>query len=225
MNPVAGFFYSEDQPLTRQKLISGCDNSKVMRKDRVILFINIAAHILMYIPLILIFIELLVIVYMVTLHGVTDIVIKTFWGTLIPFIIYIALILMGDQLRSLANNMRRNIETQLVGYLLSTQSPSDVAKISQVLEISQKTVINIFLKVKSEGKLREFIFDSDRKEIIPAAFQSGSPAAVAQGRTSSIADDLLLRAKLVELERLRTEGKISEKAYEELMREIMEGKY
>jgi len=192
-----------------------------MRKDGVILLINIAGHVLMYIPLILIFIELLVIVYMVTLHGLTDVVVETFRSTLIPFIIYLVLILIGDQLRSLANNMRRDIETQLVGYLLSTQSPSDVAKISQVLEVSQKTVINVFLKVKSEGKLREFIFDSDRREIIPAAFQSGSPAAVAQGKASSIADDLLLRAKLVELERLRTEGKISEKAYEELRREIM----
>lgn len=196
-----------------------------MRKDTLILLIKIASYILLYIPLILILLTLFDIVYIALNYGIGN-AFHAFTNSLFPLFVYLALILVGDWLRSLSNNMKREIETQLIGYLLSAQSPLHVGKISQILEISEKAAINTFLKVKSEGKLREFIFDNDRGEIIPPAYQPGSLTAMTQEITStSITGELLLKAKLKELERLKSEGKISEKAYEELRKEILEGKY
>jgi len=129
-------------------------------------------------------------------------------------LLYFILIIFSDLVKSRSNKIAEEIETDLTGFLLSTKDKVDLKKIADHLNISENTVLTTFLKIKSKGMLKEFIFDSESKEIIPP------PSSI----LISSAEDLILKAKLLELERLKAEGKISERAYEELKKEIERGR-
>jgi uncharacterized membrane protein len=69
--------------------------------------------------------------------------------------------------------------------------------------------------------LKEFTFDPDSKAIIPPVSQTQTSSEGSfVSSTSIIADEILKKAKLKELERLKAAGKISEEAYRELRNEI-----
>lgn len=173
--------------------------------------------VLLYFPLILIFVSLVKFIEALP-HGLSAQIIT---DEIRAIFIYAILILIGHLLDSFAYKMKNDLETQLIGYLLSNASPVPVSKVSEILNIQEKSVIKMFLKVKSEGKLRDFVFNSDHGEIMPPITHLESPTITIPQASPSIREDLLLRAKLKELEILRIEGRISEKAYEELKKELM----
>jgi hypothetical protein len=71
--------------------------------------------------------------------------------------------------------------------------------------------------------LKEFTFDPDNKEIIPPVLQAQTDTErPTVSSMSTIADELLKRAKLKELEKLKMSGKINEEAYRELRKEVEE---
>ncbi|MEM3397993.1 MAG: hypothetical protein QW724_04755 [Nitrososphaerota archaeon] len=113
-------------------------------------------------------------------------------------------------IKSRSNKIDEEIAADLTGYLLSTKDRVGVKKVADHLNISEKTVLSAFLKVKSKGMLKGFIFDSETNEIV------SPPSSTLIGSV----EDLIIKAKLLELEHLKAEGKISEKAYEELKKEI-----
>lgn len=189
-----------------------------MRKDRLIVIIRVSSWLLLYLPLILIFVSLFKFIEALP-HGLSAQIII---DEVRIIFIYGILILISHLLDSFAYKMKNDIETQLIGYLLSNAAPVSVRKVSEILNIRERSVINMFLKVKSEGKLRDFTFNSDNGEIIPPITHLEIPITLTPQSSSSMREELLLRAKLKELEILRIEGRISEKAYEELKKELME---
>jgi hypothetical protein len=75
----------------------------------------------------------------------------------------------------------------------------------------------------NQGMLKEFTFDPDNKEIIPPVLQAQTDTErPTVSSMSTIADELLKRAKLKELEKLKMSGKINEEAYRELRKEVEE---
>ncbi len=184
---------------------------------------QIVSRILIYVPLLIIFILLIDLLYhlfVIKVGNVPEIIIR--YATAEFFLII--LMFIGDWFDSLSNKIDSEIETGLIGYLLSATFPVHVGKISEILDISEKTVMSKFFKLKSDGKLEEFTFDSDRREITPPTLTPGSPFTTTPQALTSITEELLTKAKLKELEKLRKEGKISQEAYEELKKEIIERK-
>jgi hypothetical protein len=134
---------------------------------------------------------------------------------------FLILTMIGDWLGSVSKRIDDDIEKQLVGFLLSTPEPISVGKVAGYLSISTKHAVKTFFKAKSKKMLKGFTFDAEKTEIIPPNFQAqaniGRPLATTP---TTIAEELLRRAKLIELERLKVAGKISEEAYKELRKEL-----
>jgi DNA-binding Lrp family transcriptional regulator len=133
----------------------------------------------------------------------------------------IILLLLGDWLGGLSERLDDEFEKELVGFLLSSSDTIPARKVAEYLNVSSKHVIKTFFKAKSKGMLKEFTFDPDSKAIIPPVSQTQtSSEGPFVSSISTIADELLKKARLKELEKLKAAGKISEEAYRELRNEI-----
>jgi hypothetical protein len=130
---------------------------------------------------------------------------------------------VGDWLGSISNRIDNEIETQLVGFLLSISGPTPVGRVAEYLNVSVEHARKTFIKVKSKGMLKEFTFDAERMEIVPLITQTTTAAEKTSYIPPTVTDELLQKAKLIELEKLKAEGKISEEAYKRI-REELEGK-
>jgi hypothetical protein len=192
-----------------------------MKRDSMRRLIQIASWILLYLPLALIlFLAVDFLNYVITYGaGVAS---RIFLNILSVIVFLAILMVVSGWLSSISDRIEDDIEMQLVGFLLSAPSPIHIEKIAKYLNISVGYAAKTFFKVKSKKMLKEFTFDSERMEIIPPATQAMTTVEK-PSYTSHIVDELLRKAKLMELERLKEEGKISEKAYKKI-REELEGK-
>ncbi len=185
----------------------------MVRRDLVSLFTRIGSWVLTYLSWALIlYVGIDSLNYLLT-HGPS---IQFLPAALSKMVVFVILIIFGDLLGTISNRIDDEIERQLVGFLLSTIGPTPAEKVAAYLNISTKHATKTFFKLKSKGMLKDFIFDSDHSEIIPP--QTGSEKSFTN--SSKIADELLKRAKLKELERLKASGEISEEAYRELRKEL-----
>jgi len=194
----------------------------MMRRDLMSLFTRIASWILLYLPIALILLVVIDLLNYIITYG-TGIISKVLFGSLSTIVFLIILMAVGDWLGSVSNRIDNEIETQLVGFLLSISGPTPVGRIAEYLNVSVEHARKTFFKVKSKGMLKEFTFDAERMEIIPPFTQTTTAAEKPSYIPPTVTDELIQRAKLIELEKLKAEGKISEEAYKRI-REELEGK-
>jgi hypothetical protein len=192
----------------------------MVRRDLAALFTKVASWALIYVPLVFILIVGFNALNQVLTYGAGNIV-QILTGTISTIVLLFILMIFGDWLGTLSVRLDDEVEKELVGFLLSSGGPSPAGKVAEYLNISSKHAIKTFFKAKSKGMLKEFTFDPDNKEITPPVLQAQTDTErPIVSSMSTIADELLKRAKLKELERLKASGKISEEAYRELRKEI-----
>jgi hypothetical protein len=192
----------------------------MVRRDLAALFTKVASWALIYVPLVFILIVGFNALNQVLTYGAGNIV-QILTGTISTIVLLFILMIFGDWLGTLSERLDDEVEKELVGFLLSSGGPSPAGKVAEYLNISSKHAIKTFFKAKSKGLLKEFTFNPENSEIIPPVLQTKAdierPIA---STTATIADELLKKAKLKELERLKSLGKISEEAYRMLKKEI-----
>jgi DNA-binding Lrp family transcriptional regulator len=193
----------------------------VMRRDLVGLLTRVVSWILVYLPLVLMLLILVDLVKYLVSYGVS-ITSQLFLGSLSTLVFLVILMVVGYWLGLISNRINDEIETELTSFLLSTQGPIPVGKIAEYLNISIEHARKTFLKVKSKGMLKEFTFDAESMEIIPQIHETTGMARLmelerlkAEGKIDSEAYRVL-----IELEKLRSEGKVSEEVYRRLRREL-----
>jgi len=194
----------------------------MMRRDFMGLITRVASWILLYLPIVLILLVVIDFLNYIVTYG-TGIVPKILFGSLSTIVLLIILMAVGDWLGSISNRIDNEIETQLVGFLLSISGPTSVVRIAEYLNVSVEHARKTFFRVKSKGMLKEFTFDAERMEIVPLITQTTTAAEKTSYIPPTVTDELLQKAKLIELEKLKAEGKISEEAYKRI-REELEGK-
>lgn len=183
-----------------------------------VMIIQVGSWLLLYLPLILILFNVIDLIRFIVLQQIANI--HQFIMESLPiFVFFLALIFIGDWLASISNRINNEIETQLIGYLLSTTGPVHVDRVSRYLGVSSKNALKTFFKIKSKGKLKGFTFNTESTEIIPPFSEAQTSEKLLQ-TPARIADELLLRIKLMELEKLKAQGRISEEAYREIRKEI-----
>jgi len=192
------------------------------RKDLVSVLTRMASWILLYLPLALILFMVIDLLNSVITYGI-NIISNVLSGTLSTIVFLFILMVVGDWLGSISNRIDNEIETQLVGFLLSIPGPVSVGRIAEYLNVSVEHARKTFFKVKSKGMLKEFTFDAERMEIVPPLTQATTAVEKPSHVSPTVTDELLQKAKLIELERLKAMGKISEEAYKRI-REELEGK-
>jgi hypothetical protein len=192
----------------------------MVRRDLVGMLTRIASWTLIYVPLVFILLVGFNALNQVLTYGAGNIV-QILTGTISTIVLLFILMIFGDWLGTLSERLDDEVEKELVGFLLSSGGPSPAGKVAEYLNISSKHAIKTFFKAKSKSMLKEFTFDPDSNAIIPPASQTQtSSEGPFVSSTSTIADELLKKAKLKELEKLKASGKISEEAYRELRKEI-----
>jgi hypothetical protein len=192
----------------------------MVRRDLAALFTKIVSWTLIYVPLVFILLVGFNALNQVLTYGAGNIV-QILTGTITTIVLLFILMIFGDWLGTLSERLDDEVEKELVGFLLSSGGPSPAGKVAEYLNISSKHAIKTFFKAKSKGMLKEFTFDPDNKEIIPPALQAQTDTErPTVSSMSTVADELLKKAKLKELEKLKASGKISEEAYRELRKEI-----
>ena len=185
--------------------------------------VRITCWALTYLPLVLIFLVGINALNNILTYGTgnTGYIVRILTETVSTMAFLIILILLGDWLGGLSERLDDEVEKELVGFLLSSSDTIPARKVAEYLNVSSKHAIKTFFKAKSKGMLKEFTFDPDSNAIIPPASQTQtSSEGPFVSSTSTIADELLKKAKLKELEKLKAAGKISEEAYRELRNEI-----
>jgi hypothetical protein len=192
----------------------------MVRRDLAALFTKLASWALIYVPLVFILLVGFNALNQVLTYGAGNIV-QILTGTISTIVLLFILMIFGDWLGTISERLDDEVEKELVGFLLSSSGPSPAGKVAEYLNVSSKHAIKTFFKAKSKGMLKEFTFDPDNKEIIPPVLQAQTDTErPTVSSMSTIADELLKRAKLKELEKLKASGKISEEAYRELRKEI-----
>jgi len=192
----------------------------MVRRDSLGLLVRITSWALTYLPL--------VFILLVGINALNDVLtygtgssVRVLLETTSTMLLLIILIILGGWLGALSERLENEVEKELVGFLLSSPGPISAGKVAEYMNVSMKNAIKTFFKAKSKGMLKEFTFDPDNKEIIPPVSQTQtSSEGPSVSSISTIADVLLRRAKLIELERLKVAGKISEEAYKELRKEL-----
>lgn len=188
-----------------------------------VLLVRIMSWTLTYLPLAFIFLVGINALNNILSYGTgnTGYIVRILAETVSTMALLIILILLGDWLGGLSERLDDEFEKELVGFLLSSSDTITARKVAEYLNVSSNHAIKTFFKAKSKGMLKEFTFDPDNKAIIPPASQTQtSSEGPFVSSTSTIADELLKKAKLKELEKLKATGKISEEAYRELRNEI-----
>jgi len=143
-------------------------------------------------------------------------------------VIIVAIIMMviGDYIANLGNKMRNELEEYIVGYVEATPGPIKITEIGEKLAITRKGTLKMLLKIKAKGKLKEFYIDTEKEEIFketPHAYPLSTTTATDRRTTrEEIREEIQIKARLIELEELKKEGKISERAYLRLKSELEE---
>jgi hypothetical protein len=194
-----------------------------MRRDSLVLLVRISSWALTYLPLLFIFLVGITALNNILTYGTgnTGYIVRILTETVSTMALLIILILLGDWLGGLSERLDDEVEKELVGFLLSSSDTIPARKVAEYLNVSSKHAIKTFFKAKSKGMLKEFTFDPDNTAIIPPVSQTQTSSEGSFGSSiSTIADELLKKARLKELEKLKAAGKISEEAYRELRNEI-----
>jgi hypothetical protein len=194
-----------------------------MRRDFLVFLARITSWALSYLPLVFIFVVGINALNNILTYGTgnTGYIVRILTETVSTMALLIILVLLGDWLGGWSERLDDEFEKELVGFLLSSSDTIPAEKVGEYLNVSSKHAIKTFFKAKSKGMLKEFTFDPDNKAIIPPASQTQTSSKGSFiSSTSTIADELLKKAKLKELEKLKAAGKISEEAYRELRNEI-----
>ncbi|MEM4304090.1 MAG: hypothetical protein QXQ70_09395, partial [Candidatus Caldarchaeum sp.] len=120
---------------------------------------------------------------------------------LIVFLV-IALVLwyVGDRLGDYSEKMLAEVHERVLGLLQLGEPTIVLNDIALRLNMTPQQLTQIILKLASQGKLANYILN----------IQSGTLALREQTSKTSLSSDLEVRAKLIELETLRKEDKISE---------------
>jgi hypothetical protein len=187
------------------------------------LLVRISSWALTYLPLLFIFLVGITALNNILTYGTgnTGYIVRILTETVSTMALLIILILLGDWLGGLSERLDDEVEKELVGFLLSSSDTIPARKVAEYLNVSSKHAIKTFFKAKSKGMLKEFTFDPDNTAIIPPVSQTQTSSEGSFGSSiSTIADELLKKARLKELEKLKAAGKISEEAYRELRNEI-----
>ncbi|MEM1949150.1 MAG: hypothetical protein QXO30_01920 [Candidatus Caldarchaeum sp.] len=134
---------------------------------------------------------------------------------LIVFLV-IALVLwyVGDRLGDYSEKMLAEVHERVLGLLQLGEPTIVLNDIALRLNMTPQQLTQIILKLASQGKLANYILN----------IQSGTLALREQTSKTSLSSDIEVRAKLIELEKLRKEDKISEEAYNILKDEIQKGR-
>jgi hypothetical protein len=194
----------------------------MVRRDLASLLTRIAAWSMIYLPLVFILLTgINALNNVVILRSRGGDIVQTLTETISIIVLLFILMIFGNWLGTISEKLDDDVEKELVGFLLSSPSPTPAGRVAEYLNVSSKHAIKTFFKAKSKGLLKEFTFNPENSEIIPPVLQTKAdierPIA---STTATIADELLKKAKLKELERLKSLGKISEEAYRMLKKEI-----
>ncbi|MEM2941721.1 MAG: hypothetical protein QW304_09280 [Thermoproteota archaeon] len=121
---------------------------------------------------------------------------------------------VGDRLRDYSEKKLADVHDRVLGLLQLGESTIVLSDLALHLNMTPHQLTQIIQKLASQGKLANYILNIQtgtltRREEVSKPFPSS---------------DLEVRAKLIELERLRKENKISEEAYNILKDEIQKGR-
>ena len=119
----------------------------------------------------------------------------------------------ADILKDYSRKMELDLEKRVIGTLEASGGKITVQEVAEIFKVRREQMMNFIQRLLGEGKLRGYILDHSTGTLSKGI--SVAPEA-------PLRQEMELRARLAELEVLRTEGKISERAYQQLKKELEE---
>ena len=119
----------------------------------------------------------------------------------------------ADILKDYSRKVEIDLEKRVIGTLESSGGKITVQEVAEIFKVRGDQMMNFIQRLLGEGKLRGYILDPSTGAL---------SKRVGTSPETSLRHEVELRARLAELEALRSEGKISERAYQQLKKELEE---
>ncbi|MEM2651439.1 MAG: hypothetical protein QXH32_05575 [Candidatus Caldarchaeum sp.] len=138
-----------------------------------------------------------------------------FIRNLIVFLVVVLVLwYVGERLRDYSEKMLAEVHERVLGLLQLGESTILLTDLASHLNMTTHQLTQIIQKLASQGKIANYILN----------IQTGTLTRREEPSKTFLSSDLEARAKLIQLERLREENKISEEAYNILKDEIQKGR-